>query len=980
MIRNATTPPMQSAAQHPAFTLLRHAHLPLQNATGFLYRHVSGAQVLSLTAPDDNKVFGITFRTPRADHTGLPHILEHSVLCGSERFPVKEPFKELLKTSLQTYLNAFTYPDRTCYPVASCNLTDFYQLMDVYLDAVFFPRLTPAVLGQEGWRLQKGSHGGYEFQGVVYNEMKGVYASADSRWEDLSQQALFPNSLYRFDYGGAPAHIPDLTFTDFQQFHRDHYHPGNAFAYFCGDDDPLERLHRLDAVLSRVPPGPVPPPIALQPAWNTTRRLEGAYPAGEHDDEGIFASLHWLLPGTCLDLDGLLLANMVNYLLTRNPASPLRLALLESGLGEDLIGGSINTHLLQPTAAYGLRGVEPGHEDQVITLLLDSLQSITRDGFRTDLIEGAFNSTEFYFREQNTGGTPKGLVTMLQCLNVWINGGDPLDALHMDTRIRALRERWTREPNLFTDWIRTHLLDNPARAVVICRPDSTLESRELAGEAARIAQNTTDFARNPDAEAQNQALVDAVDRFQTEPDPPEAVATLPRLRLSDVNTFPPDPPLETGTHHGIPVLTHTLDTAGILYLDLLFDIRDLDPRDLPLLSLYSRCLTELGTQRLDHIQFNEQLSCHTGGLSAQIETSESLRPEGMFAELTLRIKTLHEKIPTTFALLRQMLDEPLLGPPERVHQLLLEEKANEEANLIHSGNRVVGLRLLAAYSAAERATEEMGGLCYLDALRAWEEDPPEALTDRLQHLHRNLIRTAAMKIHLGGEPHGITRALTELPALLDGLPAGTAPRHCDWTPLANVLREGLVIPSAVNFVGLATRLPPPAAGLHHASTRVAARLLRNDFLWDQIRVRGGAYGASCTFDRLSRIFTFTSYRDPHVARSLDTYRKAAEWLATLSLSPGDLEQAVIGTLGSLSRSHHPAHQSHAALMRHLTGLTPEHRQQQWDEVRATRLTHLRSAGEALLQALDADSRVCVLGSKNRLTPPDLKLSLREIMG
>jgi Zn-dependent M16 (insulinase) family peptidase len=964
--------------QHPEFTFLRHQSLPLQNAEGFLYEHRSGAKVLSLVCPDDNKVFGITFRTPRADHTGLPHILEHSVLCGSEKFPVKEPFKELLKTSLQTYLNAFTYPDRTCYPVASCNAADFRHLMDVYLDAVFFPRLTPAVLGQEGWRLQKGSTGTYEFQGVVYNEMKGVYASADSRWEDLSQQALFPDSLYRFDYGGAPAHIPELTFEAFQQFHRDHYHPANAFVYFYGDDDPAERLERLDAVLSRVNPGPIPEPVALQPAWDGTRRVEGSYPAGEHDDEGIFASLHWLLPGTCLDLDDQLLAGMVHHLLTRNPASPLRIALLESGLGEDIIGG-LNNHLLQPVTAFGLRGVEAGSEDEVIDLVLNSLEAIVRDGFRTDLIEGAFNSTEFYFREQNTGGTPKGLVTMLQTLNCWINGGDPLGTLNMDTRIRTLRARWEKEPALFTDWIQTHLLQNNARAVVITRPDPALESRELAEEATRIAAFTTEFARNPGAEAENQTLVDAVDHFQTAPDTPEAIATLPRLRLDDVSTFTPDPPLDIRTVQDVPVLTHTLDSAGILYLDLLFDVRDLDARDLPLLSLYSRCLTELGTRTLDHIQFNEQLACHTGGLSAQIETSEALTPAGLYAELTLRVKTLHEKIPDTFRLLRQMLEEPVLGPPERVRQLLLEEKANEEANLIHGGSRVISLRLLAAFSPAERASEEMGGLRYLEALRAWEHEPVEALTDRLQALHKRLVRTAALKVHLGGQADGIAPALTELPAFLEGLPRGDAPADCAWTPLDNVPREGLVLPSAVNFVGLATRLPA-GGGLPHASVRVATRLLRNDYLWDHIRVRGGAYGASCNFDRINRVFSFTSYRDPHVERSLDTYRRAAEWLANLDISGSDLEQAVIGTLGTLSRPRHPASESHTALMRHLTGLTHEHRQQQWDEVRATTAEDLRRVGRDLLQALDTEARVCVLGSKNRLTPPALELSLREIMG
>lgn len=962
---------------HPAYTLTAQADLPLQQATGYLYRHESGARVLSLVCPDEEKVFGINFRTPPADDTGLPHILEHSVLCGSQRFPVKEPFKDLLKTSLQTFLNAFTYPDRTCYPVASRNLKDFHNLMDVYLDAVFFPRLTPAVLGQEGWHLIWREDGTPEFQGVVYNEMKGVYASADSRWEELVQKALFPESPYRFDYGGAPDAIPGLTFEQFEAFHRSCYHPANAYVYFYGDDDPVSRLDRLHQTLSRLQPGPVPPPLPLQPLWQTTRRAEEVYPASEQGDEGLFVSLNWLLPGICTDLDATLMAGMVSHLLLRNPASPLRLALLDSGLGEDIIGSGVTTHLLQPYAAFGLRGVDPGDEETVLACVLDSLQRIVAEGFRPDLIEGAFNSTEFYFREQNTGGTPRGLTAMLQALNVWINHGDPLTALRMETRIQALRERWQQTPDLFTRWIQEQLLDNPARVEIIVRPDTGRAAVEKAMEDEKLAAYRKEFADNPAREAEFRDLAAAVARFQTQPDSPEALASLPKLTLNDVTGFHADPPCATTDIAGVPVITHTIPANGILYFDLLLDLHGLPQSDLPLLSLYTRALSELGTRQLDHIRFNEQLACHTGGLHAQIDTGEIFSSPDTYAFAMLRAKCLQDKIPETLDLIRDMLQEPRLGPPDRILQLLLEEKANEEANLIHSGSRVISLRMQAAYSIAERVSEEVGGLHYLEQLRRWEhQQQPEALSDALHDLHRRLLRRGHLQLHLAGEPHTLEQALSRLPDLLAALPDGPAAPAQTWEALTSMRAEGLIMPSPVNFVGLATRLAPPC---RHGATNVATRLLRNDFLWDQVRVRGGAYGASCSYDRLNGILSFTSYRDPHTRRTLDAYQQSAEWLASLSMTDAALEQAKIGTLGAMSRTQHPANACYTALLRRLSGVTPEDRACRWEEVRATTLTDLHRFGEAILQALQQERRISILGGREALkdiTPP---LTLREVM-
>ena len=961
------------------FTLIDQADLPLQNGVGYLYQHQSGARVLSVVCPDDNKVFGINFRTPPSDHTGLPHILEHSVLCGSRNYPVKEPFKELLKTSLQTFLNAFTYPDRTCYPVASRNLKDFYNLMDVYLDAVFHPRLTPAVLGQEGWRLQWRPDGALEFQGVVFNEMKGVYASADSRWEEAVQRGLYPDTAYRFDYGGDPACIPQLTFDDFLAFHQSHYHPANAFVWFYGNDDPAERLHRLDAALQELPAGTPPEDVALQPVWNATRRHESSYPAAEHGDEGIFVSLNWLLPGTCLDLEQNLLAGMTSYLLFRNPASPLRVALLDSNLGEDILGNGVANHLRQPHACFGLRGVEPGDEDRVFKLIRTTLKSIVREGFRPDLIEGGFNSTEFYLREQNTGGTPRGLVAMLSALNVWINGGNPLQALQSPERIARLKRRFQEDPACFTEWIRTHLLENPAQTEVIVRPDPQLASVELAGEATRIAAIQQEFLQNPEAETKARTLSEAVDAFQNIPDSPEALDTLPRLALADVQSFPPEAVIETHSTHGVDFLATHLPSAGILYLNLVFDIRDLPTRDLALLSLYGRCLTELGNAHHDHLAFNEKVSCHMGGLHSQIETSDNYHPGEITGVFVLRAKCLADQREATGGLIRDMLQSPRLGPADRVMQMVLEEKANEESNLIHNGSRVVTLRLNAAFSAAERASEEMGGIAYLEALRAWESTPPAEIVKRLQDLHTRLMVRGRLQVHLAGD-ESVVAAARDLPKLFqEALPEGGMSTENDWTPLAALHREGLVMPSPVNFVGLATRLPH-TPDIPEGSVAVATRLLRNDYLWEQVRMRGGAYGASCAYDRINHTLSFSSYRDPHVLQTLEIYKQAAAWLQQPHLDAHALEQLKIGTLGALHRARHAESAAYHSLYRHLVHHDEHMRRQYWEDVIHTEPRHLQAFGQALGEALSMEVRLCILGSKSKLTLPGLSLDLRHVMG
>lgn len=943
-----------------SYELLDHRPLPLWSGEGFVFRHASGARILSICNQDDNKTFGVFFPTPPSNHTGLPHILEHCVLCGSDRFRVKEPFKELLKTSLQTFLNAFTYPDRTCYPVASQNTQDFYNLIEVYLDAVFHPRLTPAVLGQEGWRLQTARDGeSWEIQGVVYNEMKGAYASADARLETEVQKELFPDTCYRWDYGGDPAHIPELSFEEFQAFHQAHYHPANAWIAFYGNDDPSARLEKVDAVLRDLPAGPVPDLPALQAPWTTPKAHSFGYPASEGSDEGIFCQLSWLLSGDTSDSMHMQTAGLASTLLLNSPSSPLRLALLESGLGDDIIGGP-GFHLRQPTFGAGLKGVEAGDESAVFDCVLSCLDGIAKNGFRPDLVEGVLTLSDFQMRELNTSN--KGLWSLLSSVQPWIYGGDPLEALDPEPRLQRIRKAVEQDPHLFADWVRRELVDNTSRVETILRPDSTLGAREREEEKRKLEAFTRELNADPEKKSRAEALAEAVARFQETPDSPEDVAALPRLQLEDIEPLPEPPALETVSAGGHDLTTTHVDSNGIVYLQFAFDFSHLPLQDLHLLPLYSRCLTELGTTSRDQLVFNEQLACHTGGIHVQFETSPTYSG-GSLAVMLLKLKCVTGKLDAALDLLTDLLTQPLLGPADKVHQLLLEERANEESELQVSGNQTVSLRLKAGFTTPERASEEMDGVQYLEALRTLEQMPPEQTREKLQSLHHRLCVRSGLRPHVGGDAEGREQALERLPALLEQLPQGKPSTPAGWPVLDTNAPEALLLTSPVQYVGLATRLPDSPA-TRHFSHFVAQRLLNNDYLWEQVRMQGGAYGCSSAFTHLDRLFVLTSYRDPHIDRTLDLYRRGGEWLQQLSLTPSSLEQAVIGTIGKLSPPERPTTLVSKSFFRHLIGLTHETRQRFWREVRETNPDHLHAFGEAVSEAIHQRETVCVLGGSD----------------
>lgn len=942
------------------FELILEEELRELSGRARLWRHAgTGAQLLSVCNGDENKCFGVTLRTPPGDSSGVAHILEHSVLCGSERFPVREPFVELLKGSLQTFLNAFTFPDKTCYPVAGTNLQDFYNLVDVYLDAVFHPRITEDIFLQEGRHTAAGEDAAWSYQGVVYNEMKGVYSSPESILGEQSQQAVFPDMLYSLDSGGDPECILNLGYEDFKAFHEKYYHPSNARFFFWGDDPEERRLEILEKELARFGAGTASPSIPLQPRRTSPRLIEHAYAAGE-DGARAMCTVNWLLCGSA-DTEEVLALEMLEHILLGLPGSPLRRALIESGLGEDLAGVGLETDLQQLYFSVGLKGMEAAGLPEAERLIFNTLSGLAEEGVAPEVVEAAVNSTEFALRENNSGRFPRGLSAMLRCLTTWLYDGDPLAALRYEAPLAAIKRRLARGERVFEDLVRKYFLDNAHRATVLLLPDAGLAARREARERARL-----DAERNACSAAEQTARVTATNALralQSTPDSPEALATIPGLTLADLpgkNTLIPSRERRAGP---LDVVFHDLDTSGIAYVELLLPLAAVPQRMLPLLPLFARSLTETATARRDFAELGMRIAAKTGGLDASPFFSAELGKRDALAFLSVSGKATGENSADLFNLMEEILLEPGAEQEERFTQMLLEEKARLEHALIPGGHGFVASRLRARFHQASWLAELTGGITYLDAVRALAAETDAGRASRLREmrsLRKPLLRREGALLNLTCSNALAGRVLPAAERFAEKLPAAgalcaAADRHCPSLPAA----EALCLPAQVNYMGKAADLY--ALGYsYHGSANVVLRHLRMAYLWERVRVQGGAYGAFCSFDRLSGTLAFLSYRDPHTARTLDIYDNAAAYLDGLALDGREMTRAIIGAIGEIDGYMLPDAKGSAALARRLSGMTDELRQQMREEILGTTLRDFRAFADVLAQA-GRHGHICALG-------------------
>ncbi len=938
------------------FELVRTEEILELNTQAKIYRHVpTGAEILSMENDDENKCFGIAFRTPPSDSTGVAHILEHTVLCGSRKYPVKDPFVQLLKGSLQTFLNAFTYPDKTCYPVASQNLKDFHNLVDVYLDAVFHPRITKDFFMQEGWHYELESpEDELKYKGVVYNEMKGVYSSPDSLLAEASQQSLFPDTTYGLDSGGNPKNIPDLTYEQFTAFHGSFYHPSNARIFFYGDDPVEERFAILEEYLKDYEQIDPKSSIAVQAPLSEPVRIEKPYAvSADDDDPKPMFCVNWLLPSPT-DAERVFAFELLDHILLGTPASPLRKALIESGLGEDITGGGIETHMLQMAYSIGLKEIKTDHLDKAEQLIYQTLEDLATNGISREDIDAALNTFEFDLRENNSGGFPRGLSLMLKSLNAWNYDADPLGLIAFEKPLQAVKTQ-ARQPGFFENLLREHFIENQHRSTVTLIPDPEVSKNEEQEEIKQLAQ----IKKQLDS-AQLEAIVGHTHRLlelQATPDSPEALATIPLLHRDDLDKHIRIVERGESRLGGATVLTHDLFTHGILYLDMGLDLHSLDQTDIPYASLLGSALLEMGTKKEDYVSLSQRIAQKTGGIYGAPFLSALENSDKGITRFFLRGKCMIGQTNEMLAILQDVLLESKFDNKERFLQIVLEHKSELETAMIPRGHSAVMSRLKAQFHEAHWVAEQMGGVEALFFIRTLiddiEQDWP-SVYQRLQRILQTLLNRENIIFNVTVDQAALPGVIQLLEGFIDTLPSANGSTSKTWNPVPLPKNEALTAPTRVNYVGCAANLYDAGYNMH-GSAMVITRYLQTAWLWEKIRVQGGAYGGMCGFDQRSGAFIFASYRDPNLQSSLDTYKGTGDFLKNLKLSDDELTRALIGAIGQLDAYQLPDAKGYSSCLRHLLGFTDEERQKLRDEVLATTQEHFNAFGDILNSAFNQPS-------------------------
>ncbi|PON69124.1 S-ribosylhomocysteinase (LuxS) [Parasponia andersonii] len=941
-----------------------------------LFRHKkTGAEVMSVSNDDENKVFGIVFRTPPKDSTGIPHILEHSVLCGSRKYPLKEPFVELLKGSLNTFLNAFTYPDRTCYPVASTNTKDFYNLVDVYLDAVFFPKCVEdfQTFQQEGWHYELNDPTEeISYKGVVFNEMKGVYSQPDNILGRTAQQAsflfspaLFPDNTYGVDSGGDPKVIPKLTFEEFKDFHRKYYHPSNARIWFYGDDDPNERLRILNEYLNVFDANSAPNESRIEPQklFSEPVRIVEKYPAGEGGDlkKKHMVCLNWLLSEKPLDLETELTLGFLDHLMLGTPASPLRKILLESGLGEAIVGGGVEDELLQPQFSIGLKGVSEDNIQKVEELVMSTFEKLAKEGFDTEAVEASMNTIEFSLRENNTGSFPRGLSLMLRSIGKWIYDMDPFEPLKYEKPLMALKARIAEEGSkaVFSPLIVKFILNNPHRVTIEMQPDPEKASLEEAAEKEALEKVKASMTEEDLAE-----LARATQELrlkQETPDPPEALRTVPSLSLQDIPKEPIHVPTEVGDINGVKVLKHDLFTNDVLYSEVVFNMSSLKQELLPLVPLFCQSLLEMGTKDLTFVQLNQLIGRKTGGISVYPLTSSVRGKEDPSSHIIVRGKAMAGRAEDLFNLVNIVLHEVQFTDQQRFKQFVSQSKSRMENRLRGSGHGIAAARMDAKLNVVGWISEKMGGVSYLEFLQALEEKVDqdwEGISSSLEEIRKGLLSRNSCLINLTAEGKNLANTEKYVSKFLDLLPTSSPYEGTSWNARLSSRNEAIVIPTQVNYVGKAANIYETGYQLS-GSAYVISKYISNTWLWDRVRVSGGAYGGFCDFDTHSGVFSFLSYRDPNLLKTLDVYDGTAEFLRQLELDDNTLTKSIIGTIGDVDSYQLPDAKGYSSLLRYLLGITEEERQKRREEILSTRLKDFKEFADAIESVKDKGVVVAV---------------------
>lgn len=960
----------------PEYEKLQETELPDIHARGILLRHrKSGARLVLVPCADENKVFNIAFRTPPKDSTGVAHIIEHTVLCGSESFPLKDPFVELVKGSLNTFLNAITYPDKTMYPAASTNDADFRNLMHVYLDAVFFPNIyhEEKIFRQEGWHYElKSEDAPCELNGVVYNEMKGAFSSPEEILAREIMNSLFPDSPYGVESGGDPEVIPSLTYENYLDFHRKYYHPSNSYIFLYGDLDLEESLVFIDQnYLARFDAIDVDSAIPVQEPFSCFTRTVRNYPvSGEEEGEELAFLSANLVAGDPFDIREMIAFDVLDYALLSQPGAPVRQALLDAGIGKDVCG-SYSDGIRQPYFSVVAKYAKEEDADRFLTIILDTLKSQAEKGIDPDALLAGLNYLEFQFREADYGSYPKGLMYSIDVLDSWLYDEDrPFDSLRQLDAFSELRSLIG--SGYFEQLLREKILDNRHGSCVILRPEEGLQ--EKREEACR--QKMAKFKASLDPEEIRNLIrkTEELAAWQDEEEDPELIRTLPFLTREDIRRdavqIRNEEILETvlpGEEvRPVRVLWHDAEANGIGYLECLWDLKCVPLEDLVYAAFLKSVLANVDTDQHTYAALNNAVNMETGGISCGVSVYESAKEPGSFhAYFGIRCKAFSGKMRRAAELIREIVSGSSFADGKRIREILSASRAQMAAYMQQAGHQFAGGRARAYESVPACVNDYLGGISFYRALHDLElhyGEKEAEIREGLERVRRSIFRNEGLLVSYTCEKEERYALRESLPLLLirDG---GAGEDVLSRVRPLGILREGFTTAGQVQYAALAGSFRRDG-GVYSGAMQILRTALSYGYLWQQIRVHGGAYGCGASFSRNGSV-VFSSYRDPKLRETLEVFRGIPEYIRTFDADEEELTRYVIGTISGMDTPMTPSLLGNFSLRMALTGVDQEWLQKSRDEVLGAEISDIRGLADAFAAAIRTDA-FCVVGSEGKI--------------
>ena len=952
----------------PAYELVSCQDIPDIHSKGSLWRHKkSGARVMVLENDDENKVFNIAFRTPPADSTGVAHILEHSVLCGSQKFPLKDPFVELVKGSLNTFLNAMTYPDKTMYPVASCNDTDFKNLMHVYLDAVFYPNIykKEEIFRQEGWSYQlEDTEGPLKYNGVVYNEMKGAFSSPDEVLEREIMNSLFPDTPYGCESGGDPDHIPELSYEEFLQFHKTYYHPSNSYIYLYGNMDMAEKLEFIDEhYLSAFEKLEVDSALPLQPAFTERKELQLEYPVSESENEEGNAYLAYsTVVGDASDELTAMAFEVLDYALLSAPGAPLKQALLDAQIGMDVYG-SYDDGILQPYFDIVAKGTDPDKKEKFVEIIRTTLEDIVKNGIDKKALKAGINYMEFRYREADFSAWPKGLMYGLDIFGSWLYSDEKafshVKLIPVFEKLKALSgERY------FEDLIQKYLLDNPHGSVITLVP-----SKGLAARREKALEEQLQAKLEKMTQEEKETLVEktkALVEYQEAEEEPGSEKCIPMLKREDIKKEAAGFTNEELDVSGSLFLYHEVPTNGISYLDLMFDLKNLDPEDVPYLGLLKSVLGFVDTAHFSYGELSNEINAETGGISCGVEVFDRAdSTEEYKAVFSVRGKVMYPRIDVLFRMIREILNTSKLDDGKRLYEIIARVKSRAQANLVSAGHSTAVLRGASYSSPMAAFQDEMAGVGYYQFIEKLEKEfdsRKEELVKKLTALMTEILRPELLCVSYTGERESLDTVMKQVKALKDTLhteaaEASSKPMSCEKK------NEGFTTSGQVQYVARTGNFRKKGYE-YTGALDILKVALSYDYLWMNLRVKGGAYGCMSGFKRSGESY-FVSYRDPHLKRTLEVYEGIPEYVRTFQADEREMTKYIIGTISGKDVPRTPQMQGSISKTAYFCGITEEMMQKERDQILNADVEDIRNLAP-LVEAILSDDAVCVVGSETAI--------------